>query len=224
MGKGEGLTLLSKEAVQKEGIEVKVSQGDIIEMLVSERVDEIKSMVQTLDNTYNDLKEGLDAEYKAAIKHHASLVKVPKGTKLDINKCSANMQQLGQRNEFMLCRPFNGNYYNPRSNTLQYQKESRRYVDDVHCKGSVPVIKVIDGVRLTGWIEFEFDFKHDPKLVTLAEKLEKQVDAFIQSMPPEGINENALTKKIKTEFTKQFVKTMSPEFQKSLKKGFGFNM
>ena len=222
MKKGEELVLLSKEAVQKEGIEVKVSQGDIIEMLVSERVDEIKTMVQTLNSTHNQLKEGFSAEYQAAIKHHASLVKVPKGTTLNLDKCSATMKS--HKSEFTLSHPRNYNEYNTRTTILQYQKDSRRYIDDVHCKGTVPVIKVIEGVQLTGYIEFEFDFKHDPKLVALAKKLEKQVDAFIESMPKEGINETALTKKIKTEFTKQFVKTMSPEFQKSLKKGFGFNM
>jgi len=208
---------LSKEDVQKEGVEVRVTQGDIIEMLVSERLSEIEDMYQTLKSTGQDLISALNKDWGDAIKHAASKVKVPKGYKLD-DTCINNSQFGGK--QFTL--PVITNY--EARGVITYGRRTHTWNDDVFVKATVKAVKVIDGVTYVGYIPFEFNFSHDPKLIKLVQDYSKQVAEFADSIPAGGFSEKDLTRKIKNEFTKNFVKSMSPDFQKSLKKGFGFNI
>lgn len=208
--------VLSKDAVQKEGIDVKVTQGDIIEMLVSERIDEIESMYETLRDSGKQIISALDAEWKEARNAHAKKVKLPKGFKLNLEQIN-RVDWKAQVNHKVL----NLDYSYNRSSVF-YRAKQTSCIDDVTAKFVVKAYKEVEGVTYEGWIPFEFHFKHDEKLVKLLAENNKQVEAFVASLPEEGISEKELTRKIKNTFTKEFVKTMSPDFQKSLKKGFGF--
>jgi hypothetical protein len=208
--------VLSKDAVQKEGIDVKVTQGDIIEMLVSERIEEIETMYETLRDSGKKIIEALEAEWKEARIAHAKKVNVPKGFKLNLEHINKIDAKPGATLKVLRLD------YSYQRNTVFYRSRSSNCHDNFEGKFSVKAYKEVDGVMFEGWIPFEFCFNHSEKLLKLLEENNKQIEAFVASLPEEGISEKELTRKIKNTFTKEFVKTMSPDFQKSLKKGFGF--
>lgn len=208
--------ILSKDAVQKEGIEVKVTQGDIIDMLVSERIEEIESMYETLKDSGKQIIDALAAEWKAAQINNAKKVKVPKGFKLDLEHIHGGV---AKAEVILKVVRLDAAY---RKDAIHYTSRQASYNDDVVAKFRVKAYKEVDGVMFEGQIPFEFHFKYDEKLVKLLEEHNKKIEAFIAVLPEEGISEKVLARKVKNTFTKEFVKTMSPDFQKSLKKGFGF--
>lgn len=211
-------TGLSKDSVVKEGIDIKISQADIIDMLVGEQFDNVMDTCHTLQARSKELMKALADEYKAAINEAVKKVPLPKGCVMTTTEqAQKNVKSNFQINDINI-------QSNERTGTKSFWSNNRQCSDLLDVEGNVIIEKIIEDIPFVGRIPFKTKFKHSKKLIDQINSHNTEVTEFLASIPKEGINEKEISKKIKNQFTKQVVKAMSPEFRKSLKLGFGITI
>ena len=210
---------LSKEAIQKEGIEIKLTQADIIDALVEEEIGSILSIAQTLEETgkkfHNDVSDYIQSQVDKAV----SKITVPKGLTFDGVEYKGSFSK--------------GNYHP--INVLSSSKDQRGTIifntkgygayftktERIHVRYKTEV----SGVTLYGFSEpIDVNIKVPSKYTKLIEEYHQKVEEFFKLVPKNGINEKEIAKKIKNQFTKEILKTSSPNFQKKLRAGVGLTL
>lgn len=216
--KKEVALTLSKEDIAKEGIEIKLTQSDVIEMLVEEQVTTITDTVDKLNFKSQELFDKMKLEWDEYINSLVASVPVPKGLTVTGSYCN-NTNASDNKQIFYVKEGYSSN------NNIKYQSSYKSYT--VAVKGSVTInyTGTISGVELKGNAPGpDYDFKHSKKLVDAIEKHNKEVGDFLALMPEKGFNEKEIARKIKNQFTKEILKTFSADFRKKLKEGFGTNI
>jgi hypothetical protein len=211
--------ILSKEDIANEGIEVKLTQADVIDMLVEEQLGEIKNIFETLKETSIALGKEIEKEYEEYIDSVVAKQPVPKGLKVSTRDVSSYRNKGKNVNLYTLKE-----YVDSRNN-ITYSIRTRSI--DEGCEGQIKIYYqgTISGIEMGGWGEpIFFKFKHSKKLIALVEETKEKAEEFLKMIPIKGFNEKELAKKIKNQFTKEILKTSSAEFRKKLKEGFGTNI
>ena len=215
--KKEVALTLSKEDIVKEGIEIKLTQSDVIEMLVEEQVNTITETIEKLNQKAQVLFDETKLEWETYIDGLLASVPVPKGL-IVTGRYFTNTSVTGNNQIFDIREGYvsNGNIKyvcNYKSCTT-----SAKGVITINYQGT------ISGIELKGHVSGpDYDFTHSKKLVAAIEKHNKEVKDFLALMPEKGINWKEIARKIKNQFTKEILKTSSADFRKKLKEGFGFN-
>lgn len=216
--KSAEVSVLSKESLKSEGIEIKLTQNDVIEMLVDEQVSRVESTYESLVERVKEFEADTREEFKNAA--HAQLVnlKIPEGCEIIDVKHYMDNESKGKRLTLM------GIHINEHYRTgAKMYSSTNRSAFYLECKGLVKVTikKEIEGMIFTAEIDLPpFHFKHKEGTEERLEMINREIIDFCGSMPREGINPKEIARSIKNKFTKEMVKSMSPELQKALKKGF----
>ena len=209
---------LSKEAIQKEGIEIKLTQADIIDALVEEEIGSILSIAETLEETGKKLNNDISNYIQSQIDKAISKITAPKGLTFDgIANDSFNKGNYHSINVLNPCKDQRGTIiFNTRGFGAYF---TRTETIKVRYKAEV------SGVTLQGFSEpIDIKIKVPSKYAKLIEEYHQKVEEFFKLIPKSGINEKEIAKKIKNQFTKEILKTSSPDFQKKLRAGFGLSL
>jgi hypothetical protein len=217
MTKENGI-VLTKEAIANEGIEVKLTQADVIDMLVGEQVESIRSVYETLRATSLKIEAEIAKEYDDFVENIILKQPVPKSLKYVSKK--ASFRNSGQSLDFFI---LNENI-DSRNNIIYSTR--KRYIS---AEGNGELILCyegkLSGINVTGLSEaISFNFKHSKKLIDLIEENQKKVLEFLDLVPAKGMNERDIAKKIKNQFTKEILKSSSVDFRKKLKEGFAVDL
>ena len=219
---------LSKTDLINEGIDVKVTQSDIIDYLVSEKVDSIEEQYKKIHSSYIAIKELCNQEYFEAIEIAKKDIKVPAVKNCVISKVNHLYEQ--QKDTYEL---YNINRYESKD-TIKFAKSHKCVIHDDVILKLCPEFEIEAGgmtffsgsLNREGVEKYQITvpFKHSKKLINMIKAHLKEVDNFIKIVPQEGINEKKISREIKNKFTKEFLKTMSTDFKKSLKLGFNTSL
>lgn len=217
--KGKEL-LLTRESIANEGIEIKVSQSDVIDALVEEQISVITSQVEAVQLSAKAILDSVKAELQASIDVAVGVAPISKH--LSIVDTDYTRTYSGKRKEVELLTISDGE---TRAGTTLYR---RRGKCDLLVQGDVRlVIKyegTLDGISVVGKHETTFTHKSSKKLIKAIEEHNQRVEALAEILPEKGINEREIAKKIKNQFTKEILKTSSPEFKQKMLDGFGITL
>jgi hypothetical protein len=216
MTKENGI-VLTKEAIANEGIEIKLTQSDVIDALVEEQLASITSIAETLKQTTKDLTLAVKDEFNAFLDKLVEKTPLPKGLVLDSRKSAYD----GYETQYI----YGINEYNDK-HVIRYDKREKTSFT-VNAKGTLFITYTgeFSGIKVTGTSEgISFKFNHSKKLLDMIQKHNEKVIEFIQMVPANGLNEKEIAKKIKNHFTKEILRSSSAEFRAKLKEGFGLNL
>jgi hypothetical protein len=211
---------LTKEAIANEGIEVKLTQADVIDMLVGEQVESIRSVYETLRETSLKIEAEITKEYDDFLEAIAAKQIVPKGLQYVKKSSSTTNSNSAQTFDFyILNESIDGR------NNIIYSTRKRYILSGCDGKLTLYYGGTISGIEMTGLSEpIPFKFKHSKKLIALLEENQKKVLEFLDLVPAKGMNEREIAKKIKNQFTKEILKSSSADFRKKLKEGFAVDL
>lgn len=217
--KGKEL-LLTKESIANEGIEIKVSQSDVIDALVEEQINAITSQVEEIKLSTKAILEDIAAELQKFI--DSAVAKAPVSKHLSIIDTDYTKRYVPNKKHIKLLSITDSEL---RGNTITYRKRTHC---EIELEGeSQLLIKyegVIDGIHVMGRFETMFTFKYSKKLIKAIEEHNKKVNALAEILPEKGINEKEIARRIKNQFTKEILKTSSPEFKQKMLDGFGISL
>jgi hypothetical protein len=212
---------LTKKSIANEGIEIKINQSDVIDMIVDEQVIELTNAGNDLINEGRGLSDSIKKEWVDYLDKLEKSMQVPKRLKVIGHYTIKNYHCSSKTKTLLLMKKSTDS------------KGSIRYFIE-HSKGwttgesGTIIIKytsVVSDVFLTGeGNPVPFTFTHSKALIDHVDDYNKRVEEFIKMIPQEGINEKEIAKSIKNQFTKEILKTSSTEFRKILKLGFGVNL
>jgi hypothetical protein len=203
---------LSLHTFKKEGVELKITQADIIELMVSEKIEAIENRVEVLNNKADELNEALLKEWK---EFQEKLILDKKFSK-KLKVHSYNLTRYKQFKQFSLKRIKILEHVN---GTKFLNQVDIKYIDDlVEGKLTISLKTIVAGIEFinTSSIDIPFtSFNHDKELIKQVDQNNKEIEELLSEH--EEINEKKIVKEIKNKFTKEFVKSMSTDFQKQLK-------
>jgi hypothetical protein len=210
---------LTKESIANEGIEVKLTQSDVIEMLVEEQVGEIKKIFETLRETSISLGKEIEREYQEYIDAVVAKQPVPKGLKV----VARNVSSFTSTGKTVTLYTLN-EYVDSRNN-ITYSTRTHNIAESCEAKVFIHYEGIVSGIDMRGNGEpIPFKFKHSKKLIALVEETREKAEEFLKLVPAKGFNEKEIAKRIKNQFTKEILKTSSAEFRKKLKEGFAVEL
>ena len=210
---------LSKDSFQAEGIELKVTQNDVIDLLVEEQVKSITDIAEAITQNQRMISDLIKEEWDVAIAKNVEKITIPKG--LTINPSPRRSFNSTKNCDFKHLNHYNDN----RSGALMFTLQNSHLTIESIASVTLTYETLISGITLTGPGEtIKFTFKHSKKVIKFVEEHNIKVDEFMAILPAGGINEKQIAKVIKNRFTKEILKNMSLEFQKSLTKGFGVSI
>lgn len=220
-------TSLSKEQLQKEGIEIKITQNDIIDVLVQERVQWLEQEYKVLREEFDALMKESQEQVQEAVENKVRSMKLPKKciiTKIDSHyaykgrNCNLEVRKLVTVGE-----PYKEHYSR---NELTYRPHTSLFAEKCVAYGTVYLALTEDDVEFHAQVSVpEFTLKHNKAFMKRIEAHEKKVQAFFDSLPQSGVlNEKEIARHIKNTFTKEMLKNMSPEFVQTMRKGFSMNI
>ena len=210
---------LTKESIANEGIEIKLSQADVIDMLVEEQIGKIKNIFETLSETSIALGKEIEREYQEHIEAVIAKQPVPKGLKV----VARNVGSFSSIGKTVILYTLT-EYVDSRNN-ITYSTRTTNIAESCEAKVSIQYEGTVSGIEMRGNGEFiPFKFKHSKKLIALVEETKQKAEEFLKLVPAKGFNEKEIAKRIKNQFTKEILKTSSAEFRKKLKEGFAVEL
>lgn len=210
---------LTKESIANEGIEVKLTQSDVIEMLVEEQLGEIKKIFENLRETSISLGKEIEREYQEYIDAIVAKQPVPKGLRVSTRDVSSFTSKGKTVSLYTL------NEYVDSRHNITYSTRTSSIAESCEAHVKIYYQGTISGIEVGGWGEpIPFKFKHSKKLIALVEETRERAEEFLKLVPAKGFNEKEIAKRIKNQFTKEILKTSSAEFRKKLKEGFAVEL
>lgn len=210
---------LTKESIANEGIEIKVTQSDVIDALVEEQINGITNIYDTLVENYKNIIELIEKEWSDFKDKLVAKQKTPKGLTFVVAKTNGSSSSY-----FRLCDV--KEYNDSRSaGTLKYFSNTKTI--SLNEEGNLYIVYEgqISGIRVEGESgPIPYKFSHSKKLVYLMEQHNARVKQFLDMIPAKGINEKEIARKIKNQFTKEILKSSSADFKAKLKEGFGLTL
>lgn len=210
---------LTKESIANEGIEIKVTQSDVIDALVEEQLNGITSIYETLVENHKNIMELIEKEWSDFKNKLVAKQKTPRGLTFGTAKTN------GSTSSYFTLYGVN-EYHDSRSaGTVKYSSNTRNISLKADGKLYIVYEVQIHGIDFQGESEpIPYKFSHSKKLVELMEQHNAKVKEFMDMVPAKGINEKEIARKIKNQFTKEILKSSSPEFRAKLKDGFGLTL
>jgi hypothetical protein len=215
---------LSMDNVKKEGIKIEVNQKDIIDMLVQERIEQIELEVKSIREDAKLLEKEALAFYNAEINKYVEIPKLKtKGLTCGFHTANTSSGRISYdpNSEILFIKIsdyktgfklrddgiFLGDYKKMHGYTLLYSYT----IEDIEFSKTVPVNIPEVTINLCPKITAKIQ-KHNEKVI-------KMLDEHSTL-----ISESSITKKLKTTFTKEILKTTSASFQKKLSANFGVKL
>ena len=207
---------LSKEAILKEGIDIKLTQSDVIDALVAEQIETILQVYEKLKTEGEEIRDFIKKEWEDAIENIVNAQDIPKGVKLEgkdswhKNEKSIDLKTIIKKTDSRENIIFCCNYNNI----------------SLKCLGSVSIIYSLKskGILFRGTSEvIDFDFEHSKGLEKRIKEHNEKVTEFCKNFKS-GLNEKQIAKMIKNKFTKEILKTTSLDFKQKLIDGFGLTL
>jgi hypothetical protein len=208
---------LNKDAIQKEGIEIKITQSDVIDVLVGQQIENVMSQFRNLESRSVALREAIQTEKDKSIEKALAKIKIPEGLTFSHHRVSSTKSVNYKSIALNYIRP------DDKGHTINLYTGTNTYYNQLQLVLEIYVKTTISDIELIGCLP-AFTIKHNisKKLVEEITIHNAQTKAFEEIFPAGGINEKRLAKEIKNKFTKDMIKSMSPEFQKSLSSSFAF--
>lgn len=208
---------LTKEMISAEGIEIKVTQADVIDALVEEKITSILSQYEELKDSYEKINEKALKEKTDFLKKVLKKLPEIKGVTKDfecINTSEKYTQYLSISK--IHCHESGSSFQFGYSNGSALLKETGVV--------SVRLITEIQGIVFIGWSEkLPYEYNMSEKLIKEIEAYDEKVEELFK-VYPDKINEKQIARSIKNQFTKEILKSSSKDFQKKLRLGFGLNL
>lgn len=214
---------LTKESIANEGIEIKLTQADVIDALVDEQMEIINNRYNSIQKEYEDIMKFFkDERKKLSIKHFEEVrKKLPKYVIVDEDP-SFHFTRIQSKGKDLPILHIS-KYTNNRSISFA-QREHNSTNTYVVTKATFKVtIKSPDFPLDSTTCSFTFVQKDSPAIIKRIKEHNLRVEQFINDFPEE-INPSKISKDIKNKFTKEILKTSSPDFKKKLKAGFGITL
>lgn len=209
---------LTKETIAKEGIEIKLTQGDVIDALVEENMEAIRENHNDLVIQREHILKILDQEKERFIKKFVS----KQDTLKDCKAVDTMWTYVQGWDHTSL--PDVREHTNHKD-TVMFQKRESPIALRCEVRMSVIYQTNINSIKFTGESEYvTCHFTYSNKTIDLIKRYNKNVDAFMAMIPEKGLNPKEITKKIKNQFTKEILKSTSPDFKDKLFKTFGISV
>lgn len=205
---------LSTKKLKEEGIEVRITQNDVIDLLVQEQVDLVVTAGRALIAEQKAWLAAAQAEWDKAVQDELAKLAIPKGLKvINVSKNIAG-KTVGTN--------FLQESSHDRTGFVVFRTRYDGFYLEGDAKCSVKVTKTIGGIDLYGEMPLKFPFTHSEKVKKDLETIQKKVNSFVDSLPAQGhINEKEVARVLKNKFTKEVLKNVSPDLKKSLSSSMG---
>jgi len=213
---------LTKEAILAEGIEIKVTQTDVIDALVEEQLAAYQAKVDKLNEEAQALKTELRLIHEAAEKVIVDKFTAEgkfKGMTIDYIGHDLKYNSYKSHEIYCITKQEKNN-----SGTYSYSyRGSSVYVDAPSLLVTVKVLKTVNGITLIGLISEKISIEYSADFIARIKKQNKKIEDFLKTVP-EKISEREISKRIKNQFTKEILKSSSKEFKQKLKLGFSMDL
>jgi hypothetical protein len=220
---------LTKESIAAEGIEIKITQADVIDALVDEQMEVVMSKFKELKKNYvsieDKIKKAQDEPRNKAIAEIEK--KLPKY--ITVEKGFFGTYGYGAKpgtGKRMVILEIRASVYGPaNSNTTEFSlREAWSSGLNGHVIQQIPVkVHVKDVDIQTSFVKVEFHYKIPAALLKEIDEHNAKCNQFIKDYP-EPISPSKISKQIKNKFTKEILKGSSTDFKKKLKLGFGMDL
>jgi hypothetical protein len=217
---------LTKESIANEGIEIKITQADVIDALVDDqmeiilnRYEDIQAKSDYLYQKREQIKnDARDKAFEEAKKKLPKNIKIMEGVEVHTyQKHLANEKSI----EFLHLSKYTSN-----NGIIEFRKgqNSDLYSCTITSDASIYIDVQVKDLKIVGSIlKFEFSFKYPASFIKEVKENNKVVRQFLEEFP-EPISPSKISKTIKNKFTKEILRTSSPDFKKKLKAGFGLTL
>lgn len=215
---------LTKESIANEGIEIKLTQADVIDALVDEQMEIIINRYDTIHAKYEDIDKKLSEIRKNALNAAIDLIekKLPKNITIASRDTYRNYNvKIDKSKKEITFKDVNK--YLSGNNSIQFNERSNYEIYSGTYSNSAIInlnINVKDLTIKNSVIEIDYSFKYPASLIKEIKEHNLIVEKFCEEFP-QPISPSKISKSIKNKFTKEILKTSSPEFKKKLKSGFG---
>ncbi len=211
---------LSKSSLQSEGVEIKLTQNDIIEALVEQQIEQIESQFKELSQEYEDIVAFMEKEVNDFRETKVKSIKIPKSA--SIGKWSYTLRDdYANKDVLMLTRLNEDSYAREHGRIKYYNNSGLRVVMNCKIDFYASVSLEIEGLIFSSHISTKyFNFKHSEELAKMIEDYNEKSRAFMENIPKNGISEKEISKKIKNQFTREMLTAMSSELKDALNKNF----
>ena len=210
-------TGLSIKEIQKENIEVKITQNDVIELLVQEQIDALENKYNELCERYTIIQDKYNAYFKEVSKNKVLDSKVP----LTASIADIHHNVKHAETSVSISCPYFGHGSN-----LEQKYISRT---NMYAKADIFVntkfkVEIDDITFYSGSLSYSLDNVILPEeLVNEINDYAKDFNAFNEILP-DRVVVSKITKQIKATFTKQILSTTSAAFRKKLSQQFNVKL
>jgi len=217
---------LTKESIANEGIEIRLTQADVIDALVDEQMEIILSRYEAIKAKSELLyQKSKQIKTDACNKVFEEMkTKLPKNIKIR-EDAKLNDYQLHLSNhkhvEFLYIEKYTSN-----NGIIDFKIRnwSDLYTGIITKESSIYIKIDVKDLDIQGAVlKFEYSFKYPASFVKEIKEHNEVVRQFCQEFP-EPISPTKISKTIKNKFTKEILRTSSPDFKKKLKAGFGLTL
>lgn len=208
------LPVITKEQVANEGIKIEVTQGDVIDMLVNEQVNAIMAQKEAL----NQKTEELYLKLKQEDDKFKKLLKLPKGTVF--TDWNVKNQYSDDYKLVVINKIIEDNNNNKSSASFYVSKAYSLLYGNLDLTVYIKLIH--EGLDFKSNISLKTKCSFSKSILEEISQHNEEIVEFVQKFPK--LNEAAVAKKIKSQFTKQIVKGTSKEFRQALEKSFGVSI
>lgn len=211
--------MLSKESLLKEGIEIKLTQNDIIDALVEEKIEQMRNECVVLQKEHDELLSKSNEEAKQFVDKFVKKMKLPKGAV--VVKVTHNCYEITYSSHKLL-RPYIAEGI--QRNSIEFRFSKQNFGMQCQIEPQIVMQTQVEGFTFTCYHYCGRQlFKHSTKLGEQILAHAERVENFMNSIPVEGINEKQIAKSIKNKFTREMLKSMSSELQDTLQLKLGMN-
>lgn len=215
---------LTKESIANEGIEIKLTQADVIDALVDEQMEIINNRFNSIEKEYKDILQFFkDERQKIVMKHFEEVKKkLPKYLIVDENPdfCFKAIESNGKELKMLTILK-----HSTTGKTISFSVRDYGTINtNILLQANFDVkIKCSDFDIHPTRGSFKFVHRDSPATIKRIKEHNLKVEQFLKDFPEE-INPSKISKDIKNRFTKEILKTSSPDFKKKLKAGFGITL
>jgi len=213
-------TDLTLSSIAQEGIEIKVTQADVVDMLVNERLTVIDDEIEAIEKSKSFIVEMIEKEKDKIAHTHIKRIARHLLPNVILENIYVGFKDGTQKALYI---------YN-----AQYNQKIKYRIghDSLHysSKYDVELIYKFTSEFKNTTIETRQSFKSNGSVSLNKEILQKieehntRVNKFYATLPKEEFTQAQLTKKLKMEFTKSIVKSGSKEFIKTLESKFNVKL
>jgi phosphoribosylformylglycinamidine (FGAM) synthase PurS component len=213
-------TNLTLSSIAQEGIEIKVTQADVIDMLVNERLTAIDDEIEAIEKSKSFIVEMIAKEKDKIAHTHIKRIARHLLPNLIVEDIYVGFKNNTQKVLYIYNSDFNQKIkYKISHDSLCY---SSKYVVELTYKFTSEfkntTIETIQRFKSNGSVSL------NKEILQKIEEHNTRVNKFFETLPKEEFTQVQLTKKLKMEFTKSIVKSGSKEFIKTLESKFNVKL